>query len=762
MSKSYIIAGFLLLSVLKSTCQTPVGSWSDHLSYNTAKSLAVGTKEIFISNGSSLMIYDREYNELKKISTISGLTETGISAIGWSEETGTLVIGYTNTNVDLFLNNTVFNIPDIYNKYIPVNKEINRIRTYGKYAFLACSFGIVVIDITRKEVNDTWKPATGSDNNVVLDVCFGNGNIYAATENGVFFAGLSDQGLSYFGNWTRVNSLPDPGGNYTALAFSGEKLYVNKHDTFSGGDSLFTVGQSTTLFSYIPGVINRSIDIGTGGFTVSSGLTARYFDTNGILKKTISSYGFALPDIASSVADNGDLWIADLLSGFVRGKDMNVFSQLNLPGPVSDNAFHVTSYNGKTLICGGGADNYWNSLARSFQVSIFRDNKWTSLSGININDAMRSVADPRDENHLFVSTWGGGLIEFRDNVLVRQYNDSNSPLQSAIPGKPSVRICGLAVDEQNNLWITQSGVPGSIKVLKPDGNWIVNSLTIDAPVIGDLIISNTGYKWIILPEGHGLFVLDDNKTPEIAGDDRYRHLIVKDTENQIISRVYSIAEDIDGNIWIGTDEGPLVYYNPDGVFSEDLRANRIKIPRNDGSGFSDYFLRTETVTTIAVDGANRKWIGTSGSGAYYVSPDAVIQLNHFNVLNSPVISDSILTIAVDNKTGDVWFGTSKGLQSYRGNATAGGEKFSGVYAFPNPVREDFTGNVTITGLISDTQINITDISGNLVFKTMSDGGQATWDLKTYNGKHVATGVYLIFCASSDGSEAFVTKILVIR
>ena len=185
----------------------------------------------------------------------------------------------------------------------------------------------------------------------------------------------------------------------------------------------------------------------------------------------------------------------------------------------------------------------------------------------------------------------------------------------------------------------------------------------------------------------------------------------------------------------------------------DLKAFRIKIPRNDGTGFADYMLETEIITSIAVDGANRKWLGTYSSGAYLLSPDGTIQLKNYNEQNSPILSNSILSLAVDNKTGDVWFGTSKGIQSVRGDATTGGENFTNVYTFPNPVREDFTGNVTITGLMRDTQIRITDISGNLVYETVSDGGQATWDLKTYNGKRVATGVYLVFCASSDGSQS---------
>ena len=742
--------------------QTPVGSWSDHLSYNTARSLAVSTKEVFVSTGSSIVVYNKEFAELKKMSKVNGLSETGISAIGWSEETDALVIGYSSTNVDLYINNSIFNIPDIYNKYIPGNKDIKRIRTNGKYAYLACSFGIVVIDIIKKEIYDTWKPGPASGYNAVSDICFGTDNIYAATETGLFFAGRSDEGLSYFGNWRRINSLPDAGGRYTAVTFSGNSLYANKSDPISDGDSLFIVGETTALFSFMPGVFTSSIDPGIGGFTVSSGSSARYYDTGGTLKKIISNYGFAMPDISQSIAENGDIWIADINQGLVKGENMSEFSILNLPGPVSNNAFHISSLNGKTIICGGGTDDTWNNLGNPYQVSIYKDNNWRGLTGSNVNDALRSLAHPDDENHLFVSTWGGGLLEYRDNNLINQYNDSNSPLQTSIPGQPYVRICGLAIDKDKNLWLTQTGVPGSIKVLKPDGNWIVNPLTINAPVIGDLIITKAGHKWIILPEGHGLFIFDDNKTPEAFGDDRYKKMVVKDTENQPIPFVYSIAEELDGNIWIGTNQGPLIYYNPERVFNEDLRASRIKIPRGDGSGLSDYLLKSESVSTISVDGANRKWLGTYGSGAYYVSDDGITQIKSFNEHNSPIFSDSIISIAVDNKTGDVWFGTSKGIQSYRGNATTGGEKFAGVYAFPNPVREDFTGNVTITGLIRDTGIKITDISGNLVYETISDGGLATWDLKTYNGKHVATGVYLIFCASSDGSEAFVTKILVIR
>ena len=256
--------------------------------------------------------------------------------------------------------------------------------------------------------------------------------------------------------------------------------------------------------------------------------------------------------------------------------------------------------------------------------------------------------------------------------------------------------------------------------------------------------------------------MDDNDTPGYFDDDLYKQMFVTDPEGKVINFVYCLAEDQEGNIWLGTDQGPLVYYNPDKVFEEEIKAYRIKIPRNDGSGLADLVLFTESISSIAVDGANRKWLGTASSGAYLLSPDGTKRLRNHNEQNSPILSNNVAGVAVDNKTGDVWFVTSLGIISVRGDATEGNEEFSGVYSFPNPVREDFEGNVTVTGLMKDTQIRITDISGNLVYETVSDGGQASWDLKTYNGRRVATGVYLVFCASSNGSQTAVTKILVIN
>jgi hypothetical protein len=745
-----------------SRAQTPVGVWTDNLVYNTATSLAVGSKTVFASTGSSIISYDKEYGELKKFSRINGLTETGISTIGWSEENKALVIGYSTTNVDLLKDNTIYNIPDISRKYVPGRKEINRIRTNGRYAYMACSFGIVLIDLVKKEIFDTWNPGDGSGNADVWDIAFSDKKVYAATGIGVFSADLTNPGLAYFGNWTLVNSLPSPGGKYTLSIYSGNKLYVNRTGQNFTGDSVYVIDSGCSLFSYSPGIFNNSFDKAENGFTFSAPGAARYFYNDGSLHKTISSYPWGNPAISQAIEDKGNIWIADINSGLVSGENMSVFSQLTLPGPITNNAISITSKNGRTIICGGGLDVTWNNLWRPLQVSVNEDNKWIPVSSSTISDPVRAIIDPQNSNHFFISTWGGGLLEYENNLLKKQFTESNSPLQTIIPGKPYVRICGMAMDKSRNLWITQTEVPGSVKILKPDGTWIVNPVTIEAPTIGDIIITQSGKKWIVLPRGYGIFILDDNNTPEYFPDDRFKKMLITDSESRVITYVYSLAEDLDGNIWVGTDQGPLIYYNPDRVLDENLKASRIKIPRNDGSGLADYMLGTESITSIAVDGANRKWLGTLSSGAYLLSPDGTTRLKNFNEANSPIFSNSISSVAIDDKSGNIWFATSKGVISFRGEATAGQDKFSGVYSFPNPVREDFTGKVTVTGLMRDTQVRITDVSGNLVYKTISEGGQASWDLTTYNGHRVATGVYIVFCASPDGSQSCVTKILVIN
>lgn len=736
--------------------QTPIGSWTDRLSYNRCLNVITSPDKIYASTGSSLIVYNKDLSELKKLSPVNGLSETGISSIGYTDDYKLLIIAYNSSNIDLIEDNNIFTINDISRSL--GKRTINRVRIYDRYAYLASDFGIVVIDLIKKEIRDTWKPGPDSNDNEVFDVALSNNRVYAATELGAWMAEIPNQGLAYFGNWKQMDNVPASKCNLSI--FCGNKLYLNFAGDLSDGDEVLAVGNTTEKFLRIPGIQNRSFDYYPEGFIISSRSSIMIFNNSGELTKTIDSYGWGIPDIFQAAIENGNIWIADKNYGLIEGRKMTEFSNLSLPGPFSNNVVNITCTSGKTVICAGGTDNSGNGIGRDYQIAVFENGKVNNIVSSNIKDAMRGCVDPSDQTHFFVSSWGYGLFEYRNNTLVNHYDKDNSPLGNDAGTDGKTKISGLAFDEDNNLWIVQKGLKGSIKILKKDGRWLIIPYPVNWDTPGDIISTSGRQKWIIPSGSNSVVVIDNNRTPDLFTDDRYLNLAVRDSDGEYF-RAFSIAEDLDGNIWIGTDKGPVIYYNPEKIFEPDRYAFRIKIPRNDGSGLADYMLGTEKITSIAVDGANRKWIGTSGSGAYLLSADGLNVVKAFNTENSPVFADSIASLAVDNKTGEVWFGTSEGVLSLREVATSGGEKFKNVYSFPNPVREDFNGNVTITGLLRDTRIKITDISGNLVFETVSTGGQASWDLTTFNGRRVTTGVYIVFCASNDGSQSYATKILVI-
>ena len=762
-----ILSGLLLVFVtFLLGAQGTVGSWQDHLSYSTSHYLTGGGDNIYSSAGASLLVQDIQSGTASSLSRITGLNETLISAVAWCEEEETLIIVYGNTGVDLVRKGVISNIPDIKNKYIPGLKEIYSVNVTGDRALLSGSFGIVVINVSGRYVADTWKPGPDGDNNEVYETAIINDQIYAATARGVYYAPLSMTGLSYFDNWELLGGLPSTDSKYAGIAAAGSVLFISKPGTSPASDSLFRVipGQNAALVFTAAGGSMRSVDPANSSVCVSLPSSIKIFSPDGTEIREISGYGWASANPVQTLFYRESLWIADASAGLVSTTDYSKFNNYTIPGPYTNNVADIHFAGTDCFVTGGTVDNAWGNVYRPLQVFTNSGKSWNShiLYGSDDRDAMRVVADPADNSHFFVSSWGNGIYEFREGEVTVNFNQYNSPLASINPGENYTRICGLAYDRSGNLWMTQSGVPGNLKALAKDGSWISASINLNVPVVGDLLINGNDHIWALLPRGYGLLVYDLAGTPENISDDRYLRLQVEDAEGHVMNNVFSITEDRDGNIWVGTDQGPAVYYNPGKVFSSDLKAARIKIPRNDGSGLADYLLGTETVTTIAVDGANRKWFGTMSSGAYLMSDDAREELLHFTIANSPMLSDNLVKISVNGLSGDVWFGTSEGIISYRGDATTGKDDYSGMYVFPNPVREDYEGPVTVTGLVEGSSVKITDISGNLVFETISLGGQVTWDLRNYRSSRVTTGVYLVFCSNSDGSLTAVTKLLVIR
>jgi hypothetical protein len=317
--------------------------------------------------------------------------------------------------------------------------------------------------------------------------------------------------------------------------------------------------------------------------------------------------------------------------------------------------------------------------------------------------------------------------------------------------------------------VANSGVEEPISVRNANGGWqsirfadvIETNSLLGFPELGKIIIDKNDQKWILVLKGGGLLVYKGGITADANSSNAKKLSTAPGNGGLPSADVLSIAEDKDGEIWIGTDKGIAVFYSPENIFGGgNFDAQQILIEQD---GHIQILLETENISAIAVDDANRKWIGTTKSGVFLMSPDGTQQIYHFDADNSPLLSNNIKSIVIDHLTGEIYFGTDKGIISFRGSAIAGKDCFEDVYSFPNPVKPDYSGPIAIKGLMENTTVKITDISGTLVYETKSEGGQALWYGKNFEGEKVSTGVYMVFCTSEDNScQKTATKILLIK
>ncbi len=380
--------------------------------------------------------------------------------------------------------------------------------------------------------------------------------------------------------------------------------------------------------------------------------------------------------------------------------------------------------------------------------------------------------DPLDGTHWYTAAVPG-LYEYRNDKVVKNYYCENSIIERAVTVDEGVvnysEVTTLRYDDEGNLWLIQgiASTPGIIKLDK-DGNF--------SRFRHDEMLTSQGYSWV-MPQGLGFdsrgllwFVNRDWRTPALASYDTQtdKLTVYKEFVNEDATEVGVIygrcwAEDKEGNIWFGTDAGPIELLASD-IADGGTMFQQIKIPRNDGSNLADYLLSGVDINCMAVDGGNRKWFGTSRLGVYVISSDNMEQVYHFTASNSSLLSDNVESIVIDDATGTVYIGTDKGLCSYASDATGGSTTLEkdNIYAYPNPVTPDYTGVVTVVGLTYNSEIHITTSSGQLVAKGRSNGGTFTWDTCDQQGRRVASGVYMVMAATEDGKKGVVSKIAVVR
>ncbi len=757
---------FFLLPFLVHSQSVPIGQWRDHTSYRSAVAVALAGNRVYCATRSNLFYFNKGDNSINRLTKINGLSDISIRAIKYHENTNTLVIAYENSNIDLLVNNRIVNIPDLFRKNIPGRKNINRITFDGNFAYLSTGFGIIQLDLMRHEIRSTFHIGPEGAHIEVFNLAQNDTHFMAATEMGVFWAEKNAPNLASFDYWEQDTTLSNK--KYKDIAYFAGRLFVNKAGQGNHGDTLmYFENDKWHLMDTDLNPKIHAINISNGRLSICYDYYVKTYNENLDMVRGVWNYegSYAQPRYALT-DEHGVIWIADNRFGLIFYEWEQSNKAILPDGPRTNNVYKMHVSDGQLSVAPGlRHSSTWANLWNQDGIFLLENNRWRSINARNIpaldsiHDIVNVITDPRDKNRLFAASWRRGLLEFYDDQLVNIYTDLNSPLASA-PTSYWIGVSGLAFDNQNNLWVTNSNVSNALSVMKPDGKWLTFEFPehVNQDVVGDVVIDHFNQKWAVIGRGRGILVFNHNNTLEYTADDQAKRLTTAVGNGYLPSNlVTALAVDRNGEVWVGTDKGIAVFYSPGNVFSgNSFDAQQILVELG---GYYQYLLESQTITAIAVDGANRKWIGTASSGVFLVSSDGTQQLLHFNESNSPLFSDIINDIAIDHQTGEVYFGTAKGIVSYKGTATAGNDSFQDVYAYPNPVRPDYNGFIAVKGLLTDVDVKITDVSGNLVYSTISQGGQAIWNGRNMNGQRVASGVYLVFCSNDDGSETYVTKIL---
>lgn len=431
---------------------------------------------------------------------------------------------------------------------------------------------------------------------------------------------------------------------------------------------------------------------------------------------------------------------------------------------------------GNLYTCGTG---YETTVDRYIPgtVQILKNGEWQylqddftgieELQGNNFLDMMSVDVDPLDHEHIFA---GGrtGLFEYQNNTLKKFHSINNSPLLGAFNSNNYMLIETLLFDENGTLWLLQSMLNNAFITYTKEGEWEQyqhQEMQPNGAVLAamkHLMIDSRGLMWFVNDhyDYDSFYAYDPNTNQFVNAIATFNN---QDGTTIADYRPHCIIEDQEGNIWIGTKVGPFML-DRDNIYTKDTYLTQIKVPRNDGSNYADYLLSGVNISCMAIDGGGRKWFGTNGAGVYLISSDNMTQLEYFTVENSPLLSNNIESIAIDNKTGEVFFGTDKGLCSYMSDATESAIEMvkDDVYAYPNPVVSGYDGLITIVGLSMNADVKILSASGQLVAQGRSNGGTFTWNGRDRTGKRVASGVYMVATATSDGKKGTVCKIAVIK
>lgn len=766
----------LLCMLCLSVTAQQLGSWRLHLSYYIATKSEAGGSTIYSLMNGNLLSYDTEDGEVRTYDHMDILSDAGIAYIAYSNEADKLLIVYNNGNIDLLdKDDNVQNLSSLKDKTM-LNKEVANVSIAGSMAYLATGFGFVEVDMKEGVFRNTYRlPYT------IHCITASDEAVFIGTPEGIRYCKKEDN-LQLAENW---KMFQDWGANSMCI-FNERLIFINSSGIHAADPKKpYSVKSITSEknIAFLKNIGNQLVWNNKKQISFTSDVSVL---DNDYLKRAVTT--IPCENNWSDVSHvNGTYWMSEQEKG-LRGYKMsgNEFipteEVIQPSSPIRDLGYNV-SWAGDRLLVAGGINTV--SGFKNPATSMYYENgEWTNFTELERTEQFAKVEpvnttdlvqDPLDDTHHFASLYRSGLCEYKDGKFVELYNVDNSPLNSIVPDLASqkyktVSCSALSYDAEGNLWMAQSMLDTTFYVRKPDGNWFklrYNEMS-GSSLIDKILHHSSGIKLVSSRrlDKRGVFCIDMKGT-ERTTDDKTRLLqdfVNQDNTPYLPDQFFCLCEDLDGMVWVGTSAGLFVIEDVTKVFDKDFHFTQIKINRNDGSGLADYLFNDVAISCIAIDAANRKWIGTQANGAYLISADGQEMLHHFTTEDSPLLSNNVQSIAVHPGTGEVAFGTDKGICTFISDATTPEEELekSNIVVFPNPVTPDYNGPIAIRGLVENSEVKIISTGGQLVWNGTSSGGTCTWNGVANNGKPVASGIYHVVANTPEGGKAIMTRIVIVR
>ena len=759
--------------------------WRSHAAFTQVDEVVVMGNKTYGLSANSLFSVTKENRDIEYYTKLNGLSGSVIDHIAYNKQLDCMLITYQNGLIDIMeTDGTVHNISDLFLKQMNVSKRVNDICMYRDKAILAMSFGVLVVDMKKYEISDTYYIGENSSELYINHIAITQDNIYAATEKSLYYANLTAN-LSDYSFWKKM-TLPAVNKQVYRMRTYRDTIYMLQDK------KLYRLQNNKWIGIKSPTLLRDICVTNNYFFALPNGKNGIYQMLDDLSIVEHISYGYNLAIQEDGLA----LWLGTRDNGLARvqvteNAEFPYDIQENHPnGPLNNFSYRLRFFGDKLYMLAGGR---WSSeYKRPGNIMIYENDTWKNIkndmllkktNNHKLYDMMNVAQDPNDPSHYFVTTYGTGLLEMQDTNVINVFLPDNSPLISAVPEIPKsyTRTDGAMYDEMGNLWVLNTEVSKDIHIMTPNRQWYSFDLTdrngnaIALITPGEILVDNRNSQWKWIPHLRyktGLILLQDNGTPTDPNDDCvtfHKEWIDQNLKQIIPGNIYTIAQDQSSTLWVGTSSG--IFAIPASVdFANSNQCKRVVIPRNDGSGLGDYLLDNEQINAIAVDGANRLWVGTSSSGIYLLSQVGSINdgnytvetIAHFTTNNSILPTNEIISIAIQESTGEVFIGTGGGLVSYMSDATQSEENFDNLYVYPNPVYPHYQGYITFKGMMNDTEVRIVDASGNLVKIIQSTGGTAVWDATNASGQRVASGVYTALCNLKSGEGHGTVKVLIMN